>query len=443
MNVLLLSHMFPPSSGSFVLEQTKALRNLGVCFQVLAPTPWAPPFVRIWRRFRRYDFVPAQANIDGFSVDYPRIVCFPGKRLFYLYGVTYYLRCRWIVRRLIKEKKIDLIHAHTIMPDGFAAVLLGREFKLPVVCTVHGSDIIVYPQQSRMTHWATRWALQGLTRLIAVSSDLEKKALALARTAGVRVIHNGADPAVFKTWSKAEAREKLGLPPDKKVVLFLGHLTSVKGVEYLLNAVSRLPHSKLMLALVGDGDLRLDLVAMAKKLGISDVCKFTGHRPHDEIPLWLSAADCLVLPSMSEGLPTVLVEAMWCRTPIIATRVGGIPEIVKSGQTGLLVEPRDSEALAHAIDQILSNPDRAAAMAEQAEIFAGENLTWAMNAKKTLGEYETAVARFNNPEAPSIQQPVITPAMVKPAMVKAAAVNQTAMDPTAARSDRRRDSDRY
>jgi teichuronic acid biosynthesis glycosyltransferase TuaC len=388
MNVLSLAHMFPPGGGTYVVEQMKALRRLGVSFRVIAPIPWAPPGATVLPRFRRHEATPLRATVDGFEVEYPRIVCVPGQRLFYLYGLTYYLRCRWVVQRMLRTFPIDLIHAHSIMPDGFAAVLLGREFHCPVVCTLHGSDINVYPGKHPLTMRATKWALQKMQDLVAVSAALKEKARSLAPVADMEVIHNGADLSVFRPAGKREARETLGLPANQKIVLFIGNLTPVKGIEYLLSAVSQLERSQLSLVLLGEGEQQQELLALARRLGLGEICKFTGPRPHSEIPLWLSAADCLVLPSLSEGLPTVVVEAMCCGTPIVATRVGGTPEIVKSGETGLLVNPKDPVALADAIRTLLHDPPLAAALAQRAWSFAQQNLSWNGNARKMLQRYE-------------------------------------------------------
>jgi teichuronic acid biosynthesis glycosyltransferase TuaC len=306
--------------------------------------------------------------------------------------LLHYLSCRRVLRKLLAQGgTFDLIHAHTIMPDGFGAVLLGREFNLPVVCTVHGSDITVYPQENRAVAWATTWALRRVARLITVSEDLKRKVIAMVGPRDVLVAHNGADPAIFKPASKRDARLALGLPADKKILCNIGYLRADNGPEFLLKAFARLELRDTLLCLVGDGPLREAVISQAQRLGISDFCIFAKAQPHERIPLWLAAADGLVLCSLAAGLPTILPEAMLCRVPVIATAVGGIPEIVRAGKTGLLVPCKDSEALAHAMSDLLSNSRCAAEMADRAYVFAIDALTWNANARKTIAVYESVL----------------------------------------------------
>src|SRR5207253_6489394 len=109
---------------------------------------------------------------DGFSVEYPRVPMLPGGKFLYLSGLVYYLWCRRLLRTVLAQTRIDLIHAHYIVPVGFAAVLLGREFKIPVTCTLHGSDINEQPYWNLRNRWATRWSLTRLAHLVAVSQAM-------------------------------------------------------------------------------------------------------------------------------------------------------------------------------------------------------------------------------------------------------------------------------
>lgn len=397
--VLVLSHVFPnplnPNAGIFVFDQVQELRRLGVKATVVAPSPWPPPLLGFLPRVRKYHEVPNRSEIAGCPVEYPKVLTLPGGWLFFLEGFIHYLRCRSLVRRMVKEKKVALIHAHTILPDGLAAVLLGREFKLPVVCTLHGSDIRVNPYRDRITLRLTRWTLRKVNRLVAVSSELKDKVFSLSGVSDVSVIRNSADPRAFKSVSKLQARTQLGLPPleKKKMALFVGNLKPVKGVEFLLQAMTRLLAADVELYLVGDGESRSLLTEMVERLGVAGVCHFVGSRPHAEIPLWLAAADCLVLPSLSEGLPTIVVEAMFCKTPVVATNVGGTPEVVHDRRTGLLVEASDEAALARALTEILTDPTLAAALAQGAEAEVKGSLTWEANARSTIAAYEDVLLR--------------------------------------------------
>jgi teichuronic acid biosynthesis glycosyltransferase TuaC len=392
--ILVISHMFPnpsdPTSGIFVLEQLRALRKLGVEATVLVPTPWVPSLLRFLRRAQKYRGIPYRDNVDGFTVEYPRVLFLPASHLFLLYGFFHYLRFRPILRDYLKHGKYELIHAHTTMPDGLAAVLLGREFAMPVICTVYGSDINLYPLWSRFTQWATSWVLRKSTGVIAVSADLRNSVIRLAGDRDVAIAHNGADSDQFAPSSKREARAKLGIATQIKVVLFVGYLCAAKSIVDLLRAFAALSRPDTLLYLVGDGDLKVSLMELANSLSLQETCIFVGHRPHSDIPTWLAAADCLVLCSTSEGLPTILAEAMTCGVPVVATAVGGVPEIVKHGVTGYLVRANDPAGLAKAIDTVLDSD--CTEIVKQAEALARTKLTWDGNARTTLGIYHDALS---------------------------------------------------
>jgi teichuronic acid biosynthesis glycosyltransferase TuaC len=394
-NVLVLSHMFPSErdagAGIFVLEQIRSLRAAGHKVTVVSPTPWAPRSLNFLGSVKKYMMVPRSSVVDEFPVARPRVPTLPHRWGFWLSGLLFYLSCRRVMRRILKHNEFDVIHAHAIMPDGFAAVLLGMEFHLPTVCTVHGSDVNVYPATSRLVRLATIWALRHVDRVITVSAELRKHVLALAGKVDVAVIHNGADTSKFKPTDKKNSRATLALLSPRKIVCFVGYLRPEKGIEFLLEAFAGLQTPNSQLCIVGDGPLRQSLMAQADKLGIARSCLFAGKRPHDEVPLWLSASDCLVLCSLSEGLPTILPEAMLCRTPVVATPVGGVPEIILESETGKLVPCKDVKALTRAIDQILSDDCLASTIATRAEVVARKSLTWTANARETVAVYESAI----------------------------------------------------
>ncbi len=398
MTVLVLSHMFPnerdSASGIFVLEQVRALRKSGARVLVVSPTPWAPRALRFLHSVRKYLPIPPESAVDGFPVKRPRVPTLPKNWGFALSGLLFYLSCRRLIGRIVREMQIDVIHAHTVFPDGFAAVLLGREFHIPVVCTAHGSDVNVYPEESRAVRSATRWTLRNTPYLIAVSGRLRSQMLTLSDRHQPKVIHNGADAARFTPVDRLKARRELQLSPTARRICFVGYLRAEKAVDDLLQAVAHLNRADVELCIVGGGPLKGALIQQAERLGIRQACAFVGAKAHDEIPLWLSAADCLVLCSLSEGLPTVLPEAMLCRVPVVATPVGGVPEIIRQGDTGLLVPCKDPVAIASALNSLFSDARFAAAIAERAERFAKNHLTWEVNAQQTSNVYADAISTY-------------------------------------------------
>ena len=394
MRVLILSHMFPNcldgSAGIFVLEQAKALREAGVTVHIVSPTPWAPRQLGFLSSVRKYGVIPMQSTVAGFVVDHPRVPTLPKNVGFAWTGILFYLSCRRLVGQLVRELAIDVIHAHTILPDGFAAALLGREFGLPTVCTAHGSDVNVYPRRYRFARHASRWSLRHADRMVTVSESLKDEALALAGPRDISVVHNGADTEIFKHRPKNEARSQLNLNATARLITFVGYLRPEKGLHVLLQAFARLGRPETRMCIVGDGPLRDSLTVQARELGVLDRCLFVGKQPHEEIPKWIAGSDCIVLPSLSEGLPTILPEAMLCGIPVIATPVGGIPEVIRDRETGLIVPCCDPVSLATALEKLLSDEALTSEIANRAQNFAQRCLTWAGNARAMLDIYNDA-----------------------------------------------------
>jgi len=344
------------------------------------------------RRVQKYSQIPERDVVQGIETEYVRSLQLPSLHFLACEGVAYYVQCRSVVRQLLNSLKLDLLHAHTALPDGMAAVLLGREFNLPVVCTLHGSDISLYPRLCRSAYTATRWVLRNIDQLIAVSNDLKKQAEQMSGRRGICVAHNGANPQAFKPMPKFDARAELRLDAGRKLILFVGNLIALKGVDFLLEAVAKLNRPDVSLYLIGDGPLEGALKDRAERLGIGRQCMFIGRQPHERIPVWLCAADCLVLPSLSEGFPTIVSESMVCRTVVVATDVGGTSELITDGDTGFLVAAANSIALMSAIDRALSlNPPQCTAILNRAERLAHEMLTWDVNAQRTLDAFHQAL----------------------------------------------------
>ena len=397
MNVLVLSHMFPnpsnPQSGIFVFEQLRSLSAMGISVYVISPVTWIPVGLRHIKKWKKYQDIPDKDIVGDIPVIHPRAIELPQGRLLAISGFSYHLACLKIVRFLMKEQRFDLIHAHTILPDGFAAILLGKQLNLPVICTIHGSDINIYPNRNILNLWTTKWALKKANVCIAVSQRLREKIIDYGgEDLSVEVVYNGADPSVFAPVPKREARRKLNIPIDGDILLYVGNLISVKGVDDLINVFDqvRKQRKQMRLYIVGEGERQNFLKEMVKNRGLGNNVVFVGRRPHSEIPLWLSAANCLVMPSLSEGFPTLLPEAMMIGIPIVGTNVGGIPEILIDSVTGILVPPGDVEALVTGINR-LADEGLAERLAYQARQIALSKFTWESNARRMLEIYQSLI----------------------------------------------------
>ncbi|SFI65740.1 glycosyltransferase family 4 protein [Thermoflavimicrobium dichotomicum] len=395
LRVLVISHMYPnpvnPMSGIFVHNELKALMKEGVEVRVLAPIPYFP----LYPKWRGYRDIEKEVELDGISVTYVPTWMFPGGLFFSRYGELYERALRPKVEEAKKEFSFDIIHCHTIFPDGYAGGLLKQIGNVPVVATIHGSDIMVYPKRSQAIFNKTETALSMVDYVITVSERLWIEAKKMVPDLRGETVYNGFDPERFTRMVKKEARRKLGISEKGKYLLFVGNLYPVKGIQFLLQAFAQIAsqNEDLHLYLVGHGPLRTSLEQQTKELGIQDRVSFMGRRPYEEIPVWLGSADVVVLSSLSEGLPSILLESMGCARPMVATEVGGIPEILKDGETGYLVKPKDVDGLAGRLHKILvEDPSLADSFGEQA-YQAAQLLTWQKHAIKMKELYHRLLSQ--------------------------------------------------
>lgn len=363
LKVLVISHLYPhpsdPGLGIFVEEQIKDLSSR--CqIKVVAPVPWFPP-LKLFKKWYAYTRIPSHEVRNGIEVFRPRTIVFPRRILFSLLGFTFFLGLYARVRDIQESFGFDLIHAHTVYPDGFAAALLAKTFNRPLVVTLHGSDVTV---NLRRYLWRRLglWALSNASQVIAVSQALRTTIVDDYGADGdkIRVIPNGVDVSSFAPIPRPEAASKLGLEHQGFRVLYVGAIKKSKGVHHLLNATRGLVEAlddSVELFLVGRGQYEREARLLADELGIASSVRFVGRRPNDEIPLWINACDVAALPSLSEGFGVVLIEAMACGKPVVATRCGG-PEDIVNADTGILVPVEDQAALSRALREVLTSERR-------------------------------------------------------------------------------------
>lgn len=368
-----------PQHGLFVEARLRHLVASGsVEARVVAPVPWCPPALGgIFARYSDMARVASKEVRGGIPVYHPRYAHLPKigmnvQARLMAFGVAP------TVRRLIGAGyDFDLIDAHYFYPDGVAASLLAKEFRKPFIVTARGSDINLvarYAVPRRMIRSAARNA----AGLVAVSEALRDAMTSLDIPAQkIVVIRNGVDLQLFAPKNRERAREALGLV-GPQVLLTVGNLVENKGHHLVVEALRDLPDCELVV--VGEGEQRRSLGILAKELGVSERVRIVGRVPQTELPEFYSAADAVVLASSREGLPNVVLEALACGTPVVATRVGGIPEVVGSPEAGLLIDRRDSSCIAAGVKQVLAaSPDRSATR-RQAQPFSWESATAAQEA---------------------------------------------------------------
>jgi len=294
------------------------------------------------------------------------------------------------------REPFDLAMGVSMLPDAEAAVIVGEKLGLPVVSLAVGSDVMVYPDRMPVLWQRLCNTLERVALPVGASESICEK---LAQTGRCRreplCIYLSRDTTQFTPANdRSEVRARLGWPARSIVAIYVGGLVESKGMNELVAAAEPLlkRHADLQLVCVGDGPCRDRIARLAGCLGREDAVVLPGNVAPEEVPLYLQASDFLVLPSHSEGLPQAVIEGMNCGLPVVATRVGGVPEAVLDGQTGLLVEPRNVEQLRHAMERMIADETFRLAAGREGLARAGEVFDSERNAR-TFAEALRSLAK--------------------------------------------------
>ena len=335
---------------------------------VLAPVPWFPSRNPRFGAWARQAATPRREHRHGFEVHHPRYFLPPRVGMSLAPYALYQAAKREVARLMADGPGFDLIDAHYLYPDGVAAGWLGRHFGLPVVATARGSDVTQLPDFARPRRLILRMVAE-VDALITVSAGLRDALIGLGAPPGkITVLRNGVDLEAFRPADRAAARAQLGL--DGPTLLSVGHLIERKGHHRAVAALRELPGWRLLI--VGDGPERGRLEALAAELGVADRVGLLGARPHHALPALYTAADALVLASSREGWANVLLEAMACGTPVVASPIPGNPEVVQSRAAGVIMPANTPEGVAAGVRDLSASPPARAATRAYAEGFGWE-----------------------------------------------------------------------
>jgi glycosyltransferase involved in cell wall biosynthesis len=396
MKVLVFTSLYPnniwPNHGVFIKERMTHVAGLDGCeIKVVAPVPYFPAIRLNWRW--QFSQIARLEKRDGIDVYHPRYFIVP-KIAMILYGWMMFLSVLQLVKKIQREFNFDIIDAHYVYPDGFAALLLGNYFKKPVVVSARGSDVNLY-QTMPLIRRLLQYVLSKADKVVAVSQALKRAMIQLGTPQEkISYIPNGVDCEKFYPIPKEQARWALGLP-NGRMILSVGNLTSNKGFDLLIrsfgNLVARPVYSDLQLTIVGDGLIHEDLEKLISNLKLRHRVLLVGAIPHEQLYLWYSAADLFCLASHREGWPNVILEALACGTPVVATSVGGVSEVIRSDKVGLLAD-RTEAALTENIDCALKKKWSAEDLVEYARLH-----TWDRTASDVLQVFESVSARKKMP----------------------------------------------
>jgi glycosyltransferase involved in cell wall biosynthesis len=381
--------------GSFIEPIAKGVAARGHEVHIVAP--WHPalnrPAVDDGVHFHFFKYAPvAPLNVFGYATGLRadtqlRLAAWMMAPLAMTSGA-------WKTLRVARKRHATVLHAHWVVPGGVIAALAARG--LPLVISVHGSDVFVAERNEAARH-AARSALRRAGWVTACSDDLRLRTINLgADSARTETVAYGVDAARFAPSGAAreQVRRELGIG-DAPFVFSAGRLVRKKGFEHLIDAARLLGETfpAVRVVIAGEGDLRDDLQARAEAAGSGRV-QLIGFRSQNDVGQLSAAADVVVVPSVRDeagnvdGLPNFALEALSTATPVVATRVGGLPQAIEDGKTGRLVVERDPAALADAIRDLLSHPARAHDLGAAARASVIRNFGWPRVAERFEAAYD-------------------------------------------------------
>lgn len=362
-----------PHHGVFVEQRLRHLLATGeVESKVVAPVPWFPKAAAsLGGRYASFSDVPAEERRNGLEILHPRYPVVPkvGWTLvpFGMAAATW----RSVKRIRDRWQGAGLIDAHYFFPDGVAAALIGQMLDLPVVITARGTDINLIPRY-RFPRWLIQRAARRSAGMITVCNALKEAMVEMGiPEERIRVLRNGVDLARFRPLDHEEARRELSL--EGTVILSVGHLIERKGHHLVIEALPDLPDATLLV--VGEGPEREYLERLTVTLGVKERVRFIGAVRQDELALYYSAADALVLASSREGMANVLLESIACGTPVVASPVWGTPEVVAAPEAGELASELSPKALAEAVHRLMARRPSRDATRRYAEGFSWDSTT--------------------------------------------------------------------
>jgi glycosyltransferase involved in cell wall biosynthesis len=366
----LYPHAGLPNQGVFVENRLRQLVATGrVSSTVLAPVPWFPsrhPRFGGWARFAR---AAHEETRHGLRVLHPRYAVIPKVGMAAAPAALYAAAKRAVLRLMRQGLTFDLIDSHYLYPDGVVAVALGRRFSLPVVMTARGSDVTQLPDFA-VPRRMIRGAMARADAMISVSAGLKQAMVALgAEPDRITVLRNGVDLAQFSP-PRDRAALRAGLDMHGPTLLSVGHLIVRKGHHHAVEMLVHLPEWRLVI--VGEGPERARLEALAARLGVSDRVRMAGAQPHAALGRYYGAADLLILASSREGWANVLLEAMACGTPVVASNIPGNDEVVQRREAGLIARQNTPEGFAEAVRALWADPPDRDAVRAYAEAFSWE-----------------------------------------------------------------------
>jgi len=398
--VLTVASNFPdiyyPTIAPWSKKQVDAVHKYtDVVVEVVAPRPYTIPFSVF--PYNKFSKLPIHTISDtGYNLHFPRFPYLIPKKIFF--SVTGDLYSLFISKYILNNiKKPDLLHARFTYLDGYGILKIRKKWDIPLVVDIHGSVEFKEYYFSTLLGKKQRKTIKSANKILCVAQWQVKKGLELGiPEEKLKCIPMGVDINKFKPRDKEKIRQDFEIP-EQKIILFVGQLNKEKGVNYLLEAISQVVSKSdyikdVRVIIIGDGPEKENLINLTKRLGIMNIVTFAGQVIGELLFKWYSLADLFVLPSLTEGRPSVINEAMASECAIVATNIGGIPEQVKDGYNGFLVEPKNVDMLVEKIIYLLDNENEMIRMGKNGRIrIIEEDWTWEGYAKRARSIYSEVI----------------------------------------------------
>lgn len=387
-SLLTITTLFPnpvqPTHGAFVAARIgKLLATREFDIEVIAPVPWLPPLVN-YSSLGALSRVPHKRCWNQVTVHHPRYLVVPKVGMALTPHTLFWTLKRTVEKLLAQDRRFDLIDAHYFYPDGVAAVWVAWHFGIPVTVTARGTDLNLIPDYPAPRKMICEAAAQA-DGLITVCQALKDRLVELGTAPDrVTVLRNGVDLELFKPINRDMVRTTLGLA--RRTLGSVGWLIERKGHHHAISALAALPDTDLLI--VGEGPERAALERLATKQGVRDRVRFLGRIEQKQLPEIYNAIDALVLASSREGWANVLLEAMACGTPVIASAVWGTPEVVAAPEAGVLMKTLDAQGVVEGVTRLFAAyPDRAATRRY------AERFSWDATSQGQLALFQQILAR--------------------------------------------------
>ncbi len=393
--LLVITHSYPtkynPIATTFISNQVEGLKKY--CqIKVLFPYLYSPK-IRLFNPYYKYSRMPEIEKVNNIAVYHPKYFMFP-RILFvpkflnfflFIESMFSYLASKKLADTIVEEWNPDIIYIHGLLADGLIGLRLKRKYNKPLLVNVWGEDVTKFSKEMFSKSLA-KLTLKNSDAIISQSSFLKNEINRVGLTKKkFFIITTGALLSNFKAKNKFKSREILNLPKNKKIILFVGHLIPRKGVKYLIRAIKLLlkRDKNVLCCIIGKGNTENSLKKLTVELNLENYVKFLGEKNSKEVAKYMNACDIFVLPSLNEGLPVVLCEALACGKPVVATKVAGTPELVNK-DVGYLVRPKDANDLAEKILLALNKKWNKEKLLKRAREFSVTN-----SVKKLMGVYES------------------------------------------------------